>query len=69
MISQMALLIVLLVVLSLFLIIENGLAYRPVIIMHGIFASNSDMTGFANMIKTAYPGIEVSTSVVSIASL
>ena len=64
MISQMALLTVLLVVLSLSLTIENGLAYRPVIVMHGIFASNTDMTGFVDMIKTAYPGIEVSTSVV-----
>ena len=57
------------VVLSLSLIIENGLAYRPVIIMHGIFASDSDMNTLVDMIKTAYPGIEVSTSVVSIACL
>ena len=63
MISQMALLTVLLVVLSLFLTIENGLAYRPVIVMHGIFASNSDMIRLVNMIKTAYPDIEVNTSV------
>ena len=65
----MALLTVLLVVLSLSLIIENGLTYRPVIIMHGIFASDSDMNTLVDMIKTAYPGIEVSTSVVSIACL
>ena len=65
----MALLTVLLVLLSLSLIIENCLTYRPVIIMHGIFASDSDMNTLVDMIKTAYPGIEVSTSVVSIACL
>ena len=42
-------------------LIEKTLAYRPVIVLHGIFASDSNMDSFVNKIKDAYPGIEVST--------
>ena len=55
----MAKLTAFLIALSLSLI-EKTLAYRPVIVLHGIFASNNNMNSFVDKIKDAYPGIEVS---------
>lgn len=45
--------------LSLSCLWRDCLAYRPVIVMHGVFASNADMSGFVDMIKKAHPGTEV----------
>ena len=34
-------------------------AYRPVIVLHGIFASQDSMAGFVQFIQTAHPGTQV----------
>ena len=34
-------------------------AYRPVVVLHGIFASQDSMAGFVQFIQTAHPGTQV----------
>lgn len=41
------------------LLICAGESYRPVILMHGIFASYHDMDGLTSMISEAHPGTNI----------
>lgn len=35
------------------------ITYRPVVVLHGIVASDASMAGFVNYIQTAHPGTQV----------
>lgn len=51
--------------LSLSCLWSKCLAYRPVIVMHGVFASNADMSSFVDMIEKAHPDTEVKISLIT----